>query len=79
MPRGDANGARLHPESRARGERQGQAKLTKGNIRFIFQLRSQGWAQERIAHEFGVAQTLISHVLARKIWAHVDLEPPSGR
>lgn len=74
LARGNAHGARLHPESRPRGERVRTAKLTEDNVRFILQLRAQGWKQKRLAAEFGVNRSLISYVLARKIWAHVDLE-----
>ena len=70
---GDANGARLHPECLARGEAVGNAKLSEDNVRFIFELRGQGWSQTRLAAEFGVDQAQISRILARKRWAHVEI------
>jgi hypothetical protein len=73
-PRGDTSGPRMHPECMARGEKHVRAKLTENNVRFIFQLRSQGWTQRRLASEFGVSQAVIWNILARKIWAHVDLK-----
>ena len=62
--------ARL-PRGLPRGEVNGCAKLNEGNVRFIFELRGQGWSQARIAAEFGVGQTQISRILARKRWAHL--------
>ena len=72
-PRGDANGSRRHPERLPRGEKHVSSKLTEDNVRFIFQLRTQGWSQRRIAAAFGVTQGAIYLILARKHWAHVDL------
>jgi hypothetical protein len=66
---------RLHPECVRRGE---SAKLDEGNVRFIFKLRSKGWKLQRIADEFGVSFQTIHLVLARKRWAHVDLEVSDG-
>jgi hypothetical protein len=74
LARGDAHYSRIHPERLARGDANGSAKLTEGNIRFIFQLRAQGWTQTRLAAEFGVSVSLIGLILSRKVWAHVELE-----
>jgi hypothetical protein len=67
----DAKGRNVVPLLSIRGEKNGQSKLTKGNIAFIFQLREQGWTQRRIADEFGVSGQQISAILARKYW--IDL------
>jgi hypothetical protein len=73
LARGDRSGARLHPERWRRGENHSLAKLNEEKVRAAFRLRAQGWTQTRIAAEFGVNQTIISDVLLRKIWKHVDL------
>ena len=73
LARGDSHYARLHPERLARGEANGRAKLTVVDVRRIFELQQQGWTQTRLAAEFGVSQMLISRILARKVWAHVEL------
>jgi hypothetical protein len=74
LARGDASGSRLHPETRPRGELHVRSKLTESNVKFIFQLRDRGWAQQRLAAEFGVSLGLIQFVLNRKIWKHVCIE-----
>ena len=73
-PRGEDSGSRLHPECLARGGRNGNAKLTEHNVRRIFQLRAQGWSQKRLGAELGVSDVQIGRILARKLWTHVDLE-----
>ena len=70
---GERHGSRTHPERLARGERQGSARLTAEKVQRIFQLRGEGWTQERLGAEFGVSQVHISDILARKKWAHVQL------
>lgn len=77
--RGGAHGAHMHPGCVPRlfGEANGNAKLTEGDVRRIFELREQGWSQRRLAAKFGVSNQQISRILARKIWAHVELETPS--
>ena len=74
LARGDRSGSRLHPERLARGEAHYNAKLTAGNVWCIFQLRAQGWTKTKLAAEFGVGQSQIGRILARKSWSHVDAE-----
>ena len=73
LARGNANGSRLHPESRPRGERHVNAKLTETIVREVFKRRSQGMTYQKIGEEFGVSDVLVGRVLARKIWAHVEI------
>jgi len=73
MARGNTSGPRQHPERMPRGEAHGMAKLTEGNVRFIFQLHNQKWSGNRLAAEFGVSNVLIGQVLSRKIWKHVQV------
>lgn len=59
-------------EQRARGERQGSAKLTVDEVREIRTMFSDGWTQTALAMEFGVDQTAISAIVLRKTWTHVQ-------
>ncbi len=70
-PRGDRNGARLHPEKLRRGEHVGISKLKPRNIVAIRALRSSGWAQQRIADKFSVRQSTISSIVLGLTWRHV--------
>lgn len=50
-----------------------RAKLTEGQVREIRRLyASGGISQTKLGEKFQVAQTLISHIVQRKIWAHLD-------
>jgi hypothetical protein len=62
----------MHIKGRARDNRGSTnpcAKLTEGIVVAIRARR--GEVQQRLADEFGVTQSIISEVLARKIWRHV--------
>lgn len=54
-----------------RGERQGNAKLTDDDVRFI---RSQADAmtQTALAEMFGIRQSTIWVIIRRRAWAHVE-------
>ena len=67
-PRGDRNGSRTKPERLVRGEYHSSAKLTEDAVRAI---RADTRLQREIAADYGVDQTLISQIKARKLWAHV--------
>lgn len=71
-PVGDRNGARLHPESWARGERHSQAKLT---VAAVLDIRARhaagGITKADLAREFGVTDVSIGAVISRRSWAHV--------
>jgi hypothetical protein len=77
LVRGDAHWSRQHPECLARGEQNGRAKLNADNVRAIHQRRAQGLTLKQIAAKFGVSFSQISAILARKRWAHVDLNKES--
>lgn len=82
--RGDANGARLHPETRARGVHHGSrthperlrrgeactlAKLTDAAVRII---RASSDSQRSLAKRFGVSQATIWNVINSRGWSHVQ-------
>lgn len=68
--KGDASGSRTHPESRPRGEKQRQAKLTDANVLAI--RAAIGKTQRQIASAHGVSKTLIGQVRRREIWSHIQ-------
>lgn len=84
--RGDRNGARLYPERLARGgrnisvihpeyrqgERNGRSKLTDDDIVLIRQLYSPEFSQVKLAERFGVTQCLISRIVRRTAWKHIE-------
>jgi predicted XRE-type DNA-binding protein len=63
---------RLLNKRLARGTRHHNAKLTDNLVRKIRALRADGWSQQRIADEVGIAQPNVSMVLLGKTWKHVD-------
>lgn len=66
--KGDKNGARLYPERLARGEGNGNSKLTESQV---ITIRADTRVQREIALDYGVRRTLISSIKLRKIWKHV--------
>lgn len=54
------------------GESVAQAKLTERDVRAIRQACADGEPQRSIARRYGVTQTLISRILLRKTWRHVE-------
>lgn len=62
-----ARGAKLaHP--RARGERNGNSKLTLVDV---ISIRKINAPQRQIAEKFGVTQAIISKIKRREVWANV--------
>lgn len=69
---GDRNGMRLHPECVARGERNGQARLTKRNVRFIRRQYAEGvFTMQALAQKYHVGLTTIWYIIHRITWGHV--------
>lgn len=67
-----ANSADMVNKGRqAIGERVGTSKLCKADVELIRAL-AETQTQQAIADWFGVAQSLISAVVTRKIWSHVS-------
>jgi len=74
MPRGDQNGARLHPERMPRGEKHGMAKLTESQvkeIRKIYRFGAYGKGAHSIALLFGLTKATVLRIVKRVIWKHV--------
>jgi len=54
-----------------RGEKNGQAKLTEEGVVLIRALFAYGFTQDIIGKLFAIPQGYVSHVITRKVWAHV--------
>jgi uncharacterized protein YjcR len=48
------------------------AKLTEQAVTEIRNLYKSGWSQQAIANKYGVYQTIISAVVRRQAWRHVN-------
>ena len=71
--RGNAAGARLHPERLLRGSKHGRAKLTDADIPVIRRLyEERRMSQQAIADEYNVSQVVISAVVRRVAWKHIE-------
>ena len=57
------------------GSRHGSAKLTEADIPKIVEAYNSGKSQTEVGALFGVSQDLVSRVLRREIWRHVDTPP----
>jgi len=56
-----------------KGESQPMAKLTSEDIKTIRRkYKPRKYSQQRLADEYGVNQTLISAIVRRKTWKHID-------
>lgn len=85
--RGDMNGSRKHPDrvragilrslkdnpgQRARGEKQGSAKLTAHQVSELRGKYSAGGTSfAKLAAEYGIAVVTVSKIIHRILWAHV--------
>jgi hypothetical protein len=72
QPSGDRSGARLHPESIARGE-QRRHKLVASQVLDVYRRAHAGEKHSVIADEFGVSTSLISNIKRHKNWRHLFL------
>jgi Mor family transcriptional regulator len=53
------------------GEQHSNAKLNDKKVREIRAARAQGKTLARLARKYGVSETAISHVVARRTWKHI--------
>ena len=71
---GDRSGSRTHPESRPRGERNGNARLTERDVREILGWWATGDATQRqLARVYGASDGQIHKIVHRKRWKHVEV------
>lgn len=61
----------VEPEDRARGERQGLAKLTADLVLSIRARAAEGETKAAIARDLGVSDVAVGLVVRRKAWGHV--------
>lgn len=73
IPRGARAGRNTHPECTARGERCRTTKLTAEQVREIRGLYAGGGVRQvEIGEAYGIVQSVVSAILRRETWAHVD-------
>jgi hypothetical protein len=72
--RGERHGSRVRPERILRGEQLPHTRLTAEDVAAIHVRLRAGERQRAVAAEFGVTQSLISLIVQRKVWAHLDAE-----
>lgn len=71
-PRGDKNGSRMHPQTRPRGDRHSQAKLTAAQVIEIRAAYAAGGVRQRdLALRFCVSGPQINLIINRKKWKHI--------
>jgi len=69
--RGDANGARRHPDRLHRGEANGVAILTAAKVRDIRARLAAGSSHASVARDFGASKATIGKIARRETWQHV--------
>jgi len=70
--RGDKNGARLYPERLTRGENLWSAKLSEEDVKEIRRLYAAGiLTQKSLRERYEVCKSTIQAILNRKTWKHV--------
>lgn len=71
--RGDRHPFRLHPELLVRGQDRTQAKLTDDVVRTIrARYAAGGISQQQLADDYHVCSALISGIVHRKRWKHIE-------
>jgi len=69
---GDRHGARLHPETRPRGERHPNSSLTTACVQAIRALAADGTRHADIAERFDIADRHVRRIVGRRAWRHVQ-------
>lgn len=62
--------------ARVRGEQNGHAKLTEGDVLKIRSLYREGWLQREIADLFEVSVETVSGIVRGRRWKHVPVGEP---
>lgn len=65
---GDRNTARKYPDRVARGERNGNSRLTANQIRQIRLLHDNGASYEKIALQFGISSSTVGEIVRGETW-----------
>lgn len=73
LARGESHYSRLHPERRPRGESHAKAKLTQADVLAI--RAAVGRTQRQLAAEFLVSHQQIGRIRRRELWQHVPEAP----
>ena len=68
---GDRNGARLHPETHVRGERQHSSKLTADQVQEVLRRYREGAPQTELAADLGVTKQSIWAIVHGRKWKHL--------
>ncbi len=63
---------KVNKERQARGESHGRAKVTAEQVREIRRLYEEGVSQMKLAKIFPLVQPVISSIIRREIWGHID-------
>ena len=69
---GQRHGSHTHPETRRRGSANGSARLNDSLVAEIRARYAAGETQVVLAAAFDVSQPLISQIVRRKIWTHLE-------
>lgn len=78
--RGERHGSRTQPESRTRGERSGNAKLTADTVLEIRRLYANGGkSQQVIADMFNISRENVGLIVRNKRWAHLPSDVEHAR
>lgn len=76
---GIRHGSFTHPESRARGERQGMSKLKTDDVREIRRLYAKGGITQReLGQQFNVCRENIGAIIRGEHWSHIAKEDGQG-
>lgn len=70
---GEDHWTRKIPSRAARGDRMAAAKLTDDQVREMrARYAAGGVSQQALAGAFGIHQTIVSRIVRRKAWRHID-------
>ena len=71
LPSGDRHYARLHPESRLRGEKNPKSILTEAQVIQIRQRYKEGNSGPSLSAMLGVSHKAVYDIIHRRTWKHV--------
>lgn len=69
--RGSLHWSRRHPERIARGQKNGQTKLTEDQARHIKRLLAAGMRQKKVAEAMSLPPHFVANIAQGKAWAHI--------